>query len=98
MVVDVTSLKQLKEIKACLSFDTRKNGYKGRVLVFRLSCAWLGKGRPLRTIKILGGGSFALDAVTNLYLSGEIRAEILRRLVLTMSKMVGWRPDWGQKA
>ena len=25
---------------------------------------------------------------------GEIRAEILRRIPVRMSKMVGWRPDW----
>ena len=30
-------------------------------------------------------------------LSGEIRAEILHRTPLRMSKTVGWRPDWCQK-
>ena len=30
-------------------------------------------------------------------LSGEIRAEILHRTPLRMSKTVGWRPDWYQK-
>ena len=30
-------------------------------------------------------------------LYGEIRAEILRRLVLILCQMVGWRPNWCQK-
>ena len=30
-------------------------------------------------------------------LSGEIRAEILRNLVLISCKTVGWRPNWCQK-
>ena len=41
-----------------------------------------------KTIEIEGVGPIV---------SGEIRAEILRRSPLRMSKMVGWRPIWCQK-